>query len=291
MTAREAVAEGSLALEAGRPGSPFLDATVLLSHALGISRDALLARLPDALDDSILERYRALISRRLAGEPVAYLVGWREFWGLRFRSDARALMPRPETEHLVEAVLSLLPPPRAPGEKPIRYHDAFAGSGCVGIAVASERPDLAVGLSDASSAALSLCAENAAALLPSDRAGGPPAILLGNILSAAAGPLDAISANPPYVDSALTLAIAAAGSKEPVSALDGGPEGLDFYGPLAERAFSLLVPGGFLAAEIGDDQGPAVAEIFRQAGFSAVAVEPDLAGRDRVVSGVKREGA
>ncbi len=286
MTAREAVAEGTGALEAGRPGSPFLDATILLAHAMDISRDALLARLPDALDDAVLHGYRALVARRLAGEPVAYITGRREFWGLPFRSDPRALMPRPETEHLVETALSMLPPPR-PGRR-LRCHDAFAGSGCVGIALASERPDIEMALSDASGPALELCAENAAAFLPADRPGGFPAILRGDILSAASAPLDAIVANPPYVSSALTREILGAGSPEPADALDGGPDGLAFYDPLAAQAFRLLNPGGFLAVETGDEQGPAVAAILEAAGFRDARIVRDLAGLDRVVAGVKR---
>jgi len=155
----------------------------------------------------------------------------------------------------------------------------------VGIAVAAERPDVDVSLSDASDGALELCRRNAEAILgrmlPCSR---------GDVLSSAVGPFDVIAANPPYVSSGLVDDIELGGRREPRMALDGGPDGLRFYRPLAAQALPLLVAGGTLAVEIGDEQGPAVAAVFRETGFADVRVLRDLAGLDRVVMGVRAAG-
>ncbi|TFG79844.1 MAG: peptide chain release factor N(5)-glutamine methyltransferase [Spirochaetales bacterium] len=281
MTLREAIAEGAGALEAGRPGSPFLDASLLMAQALGVGRDAVLARLPEGIPPDALLQYRGFIQRRLAGEPVAYILGYREFYGRRFRVDHRVLVPRPDTELLVEVALALLPAPRgSDGGPPIRVHDAFAGSGCVGISLAAERPDIELSMSDASTDALAVCARNCRTLL-----GREAAMLAGDILSAASAPLDLITANPPYVTSSFTDDILSNGSVEPRSALDGGNAGLDLYAPLAVQAAGLLRAGGYLVVEIGEEQGRAVADILRNAGFTDIGILQDLAGRDRVVRG------
>lgn len=281
MTLREAVAEGSLSIGAAFPDSPFLDATLLLASALGYPRDRILALLPDELDTAALERYRALVARRARGEPLAYLTGVREFYGRSFIVDERVLIPRPETELLVEAALRALPPASPGGSRP-RAHDAFTGSGCVGISLAAERPDLDMSLSDCSADALRLCERNCRALL-----GSVLPLAQGSVLSAARGPFDLITANPPYVTSDLSDCIRAGGNTEPALALDGGPDGLDFYAPLAAEAWELLAPGGTLAAEIGDEQGAAVRAIFGKQGFRDLRVLRDLAGHDRVALGVR----
>lgn len=282
MTLREALAEGTEGLLGGPSDSPFLDASLLLAAAVGVSRDALLARLPEEASPAALGAYRAALSRRAVGEPVAYILGYKEFYGRNFLVDRRVLVPRPDTELLVEAALEALPPPGDPAwtERAIRAHDAFSGSGCVGISLAAERPALEVSLSDASEGALELCALNAAALL-----GRELPASLGDVLSAARGPLDLITANPPYVTSAFVDGMEAAGCVEPRLALDGGSDGLVLYGRLAAEALGLLAPGGTLLAEISEEQGAAVAGAFETAGFVGVRVLRDLAGLDRVVGG------
>lgn len=282
MTVRAALAEGTGALTAGSPGSPFLDAALLLAQCLCVDRDRLLSMLPDDVPDGAISEYRALVRRRLAGEPVAYLLGRKEFYGRVFKVDERVLVPRPDTETLVEAVLARLPLPDRKGRGAVRYHDAFAGSGCVGISVAAERPDVELSMSDASEDALAVCEENAKLLLPS-----MPDIRRGSSLSAAAGAFDAISANPPYVTSSLTDEILGAGGHEPRLALDGGIEGLDLYASLAREAFARLRPGGWLCVEIGEEQGASVSAMLRAAGFSNVELLRDMAGHDRVAAGVK----
>ena len=285
MTVREALTEGAGLIARVLPETPYLDACLLLAQALGTERSRLLAMLPDPVPATMLEEYHASVARRASGESVAYIIGWREFYGHRFAVDNRVLAPRPETELLVDTILANLPLPRPADDPrgPVRYHDGFTGSGCVGISLAIERPDVEVSFSDVSDDALAVCRANALSLT-----GRVLDIRQGRILSAARGVFDAISANPPYVGKSLTEDIAAAGSLEPRLALDGGEAGLDLYPALAGEAFGLLGPGGCLAVEIGDEQGAAVRDIFARAGFSDIQVLGDLAGQDRVVLGVKR---
>jgi len=277
LTLREALAEGQGRIGASRPGSPFLDASLLLAWALGSTRDRLLASLPEPVPASVLARYRALVERRASGEAVAYITGRKEFLGRDFIVDRRVLVPRPDTEILVETALAGLP---APGAAPIRIHDAYCGSGCVGISLALARPDADLSLSDLDPGARDVCAANCLALL-----GRVPPILASDALSGVDGPFDLITANPPYVRSDLTLSILGKGSVEPRLALDGGPDGLAQYGALAGQAMLRLAPGGVLAVEIGDEQAADVARLFDTAGFAQVRTTRDLAGYDRVVTG------
>jgi release factor glutamine methyltransferase len=285
LNVREALAEGTGLIAGALPDTPYLDACLILAQAMGTERSRLLAMLPDSVPPAALAEYRAKIIRRISGESVAYILGWREFYGHRFAVDNRVLAPRPETELLVDTILASLPPPRMAGDPrgPIRCHDAFTGSGCVGISVAMERPDVDVSLSDLCEGALAVCRFNALSLT-----GRVLDIRQGRILSAARGVFDAISANPPYVGRRLTDDIVAGGSLEPRLALDGGETGLDLYPTLAVEAYALLGCGGCLVVEIGDEQGAAVRDVFARAGFSDIQVLGDLAGQDRVVLGVKR---
>ncbi len=279
MNVRAALAEGSGALEGARSGTPFLDAALLLGHASGLSRTRLLASMPDELPPGALESYRAYLSRRLAGEPVAYIVGGKEFYGRPFLVDARVLVPRPETELLVELALERLPPS---GTASPRCHDAFCGSGCVGLSLALERPDAIVGLSDLSADALAVCEANAKALLGPGRT---VSIDRGDVLSAAEPPLDIVTANPPYVSTGFVDGLKAEGNPEPRLALDGGRLGLDPYPAIARQAFALLRGGAWLLLEMGEEQGDAIRALLEAEGFIDVQVHRDLAGLDRVATG------
>lgn len=298
MTIREALSDGASALSATGSDTPFLDASLLLSRAAGLSRSVLLARGADPLPEEIARAFRSLLDRRANGECVAYILGEKEFFGRVFRVDPRVLVPRPDTETLVEAVSAVIGRrfpvygrnPRDPRPYAgLRLHDAFTGSGCVGITLAAELPGIEVSLSDASRDALDVAAENAGILL-----GSPLSLFLSDVLANVPGEFDAISANPPYVESRETDRIEAlapnlsAASREPRSALDGGPDGLQFYRRLVPEAEKKLAQGGVLAVEIGEDQGPAVADLLRSGGYADVEILPDLAGRDRVVLGLRR---
>lgn len=275
--------EGSSVLEGSRPGSPFLDAALLLSHAMNIEKDRLLASMPDEVPEALLHEYRLLIGRRSHGEPVAYIVGYKEFYGRRFTVDSRVLVPRPDSELLVELALSLLPAGADNGKGRLRCHDAYTGSGCIGVSIAAERPELIMSISDASVDALSVARINARNILGRDIDAR-----VGTVLSAAEPPLSMIVANPPYVTKSLCDSIRSDGGAEPRIALDGGDSGLEHYPLIASQAFGLLEEDGVLLVEIGDEQARDVMAMFEASGFNAVSSHTDLAGRDRVVSGVKR---
>jgi len=286
MNVRAALSEGTGALEKSRPGSPFLDAALLLGHALGIGKDRLLASMPEEVGDEPLSVYRSYLARRLRGEPVAYIVGHKEFYGREFGVDHRVLVPRPDTELLVEAALERLPRFDAAHGGKIRVHDAFTGSGCVGISIAAERPDVEVSLSDRSQAALQVASDNSITILGRKLEAVP-----ADILSGVKGLFHLISANPPYVSTDTADCIMGDGGHEPRAALDGGEHGLDLFPALVAQAWDVLLEGGSLIAEIGEEQAEDVSKIFIAGGFGGVAVLRDLAGHDRVVAGVKHAAA
>jgi release factor glutamine methyltransferase len=238
---------------------------VLLAHVLGGDRAGLIADSARPMTEEELERFRSLAARRLLGEPVAYLVGRREFRWISLAVDGRVLIPRPETELLVEAALGL--PVGA------RVVDVGTGSGAVALALASERPDLRVVAVDVSASALVVARENAARLSLTVSLAG------GDLLDAVSGPIDAVVSNPPYVrdDEVLPRDVAAF---EPSLALRAGPDGLDVIRRLVPAA---AARAPFLALEVGAGQAGAVAELCREAGYSSLEVRPDLAGIERVV--------
>lgn len=258
--------------------APRLTAELLLSHLLKVSRVKLYVDLDRPLQKDELAQYKALIVRRLAHEPTQYLMGHREFYGRSFKVDARVLIPRPETELLVEAVLRAMPK-----EGASRVLDVCTGSGCVAISLAAERPRSSVWATDLMADALEVAHANAEAL-----GVGPRVTFLQGDLFAAV-PLGAtfevIVSNPPYVKSAELSTLQREVRHEPRAALDGGADGLDLIRRIAADALPRLKRGGLLALEIGEDQGPATAALLTQAGFHEVRVEPDLERRDRMVFG------
>jgi release factor glutamine methyltransferase len=272
-----------------------LDAEVLLAFTLGTDRTALVARPEWSVDDSAVVRYEEEIRRREAGEPVAYIRGIKEFFGLTFAVDARALIPRPETERLVElAVAEVLARLTAGvagrGGEPVRVIDVGTGSGAVAIAVAVELrrrrvilgEDVTIMATDASADALELARENAVGHAVADVIPFVEADLLP--ATGPGFPFDVVLANLPYVRSNAIPSLPIAASFEPVAALDGGPDGLAVIRRLLARLPDALVPGGVALLEIGADQGDAApvaaAEIL--AGWS-VTVATDLAGLPRVL--------
>lgn len=284
MTVREALSEGASVLSGAGSDTPFLDVSLLLSRATGFSRGQILARGDDPLAEEARSAFFELLARRGRGESVAYILGYREFYGRTFIVNASVLVPRPDTEILVEAALDAAGRSGKRGTG-LRLHDAFTGSGCVGVTLAAELPEADVSLSDRSEAALSVADANARSLL-----GRSLTQYISDVLASVAGPFDIITANPPYVTTPETDRIEASAApdvREPRSALDGGADGLFFYRRLVPEAEKTLVRGGGLVVEIGEDQGPRVAELFRSGGFRGVEVLPDLAGRDRVVRGVR----
>jgi release factor glutamine methyltransferase len=276
MTGRSLLAQGSQALAIPGRETPGLDALLLLAHALDLTKERLMAALPDPVDPAASERYRGLLERRRAGVPVSYLTGRKEFWGLDFVVDGRVLAPRPDTETLVERALET-----ARGRPEIRrVLDLCAGSGCVGIAIASERPDLEVTLSDVSAEAIEVARANARRLLGAEL----PAVV-ADLFDGAPGPFDLVTANPPYLSDAETDRALGEGSAEPALALRGGAVGTELAARLIREAPAALREGGWLILEAGPGQFDALAAAMAEAGFADVAVARDLGGRERVAAG------
>lgn len=258
-----------------------LDAQLLLLHALGCDdagRAWLLAHDGDVLNATDWQRWQQLIERRLQGEPVAYLRGWREFFGLRLTVDSRVLDPRPDTETLVEWALSLLP---ELDEHPI-VADLGTGSGAIACAVAQHAPQAQVWASDASAAALQVAQHNAQRLqLPVQFVQGP--WLQAFAPQHAALRFDLLLSNPPYIRSNDPHLPAL--RHEPLQALVSGEDGLDDIRTLIEQAPQWLRSGGWLLLEHGHDQAPAVQQLLHARGFTQVQGRQDLAGIVRCSGG------
>jgi release factor glutamine methyltransferase len=269
-TVRDALDSAVVGLTAAGCDTPRLDAEVLLAHVLGVDRTALFLDPARALDPDQAGAFRDLVLRRREREPVSHLVGLRGFRQLELAVDGRVLTPRPETEHLVEAVLDL---PRG-----ARVVDVGTGSGAVALALKDERPDLEVLATDVSTDALDVAIHNARGL------GLDVAFFHGDLLDAldAGVRVDAVVSNPPYVRDGDPLPPEVA-RFEPAVALFGGPDGLDVVRRLVPQA---VARGARLVAlEVGRGQDGAVAELLRSAGASTVRVVQDLAGIGRVVVG------
>ena len=263
--------------------SPRLTAELLLAHVLHTSRVRLYTDLDRPLEATELASYRGLIARRASGEPTSYLTGTREFYGRPFAVDPRVLVPRPETELLVEAVLQAVP-----RDAEARVLDLCTGSGCVGITLALERRSARVLATDASPDAVEVARANAGTLGASERF----EVRLGDLFAPADGeaPFDVVVANPPYIPRGELPALPAEVRREPQLALDGGPDGLDVVRRIAAAALGRLAPGGLLAMEIGDGQGPAVHSLLETAGYGSVRIERDLARHDRLALGTHPRG-
>ncbi|HEX3518299.1 MAG TPA: peptide chain release factor N(5)-glutamine methyltransferase [Solirubrobacteraceae bacterium] len=260
------------AIAAAGSESPRLDAEVLLAHVLGVGRERLLIDRDLAVQGPAVRAFQGAVRRRsIEREPVAYIIGRRGFRHIELAVDSRALIPRPETELLVEVGLRLA--------RGARVLDLCTGSGAVALALKDERPDLEIAGSDNSRPALDLAGENAR------RLGLDVSWLQADLLDGVEGELDAVLANPPYVPEGDRSALAPEIVRhEPHDALFAGPDGLDvirrLLEQLAERPRIATV-----ALELGAGQAPAVAELVGDAGFEAVHAERDLAGIERVVVG------
>jgi len=250
------------------------EAWLLLAAATGRSRAELVAGAVDRLSPAEEERLQALAARRLQREPMAYILGEREFWSLPLRVGPAVLVPRPESETVVEAALAAVTDRRAP----LRLLDLGTGSGCLLLALLAELPR-ASGLGiDCSAAALRIARSNAERLGLADRA----AFREGDWGAGVTGPFDVIVSNPPYVASADAASLAPeVRAFEPAQALFAGPDGLAAYRALAPDCARLLAADGALCLEIGQGQGVAVAAIMREHRLRLVASRPDLAGIER----------
>jgi release factor glutamine methyltransferase len=265
---RDALDSAVIALQAAGCETPRLDAELLLAAAMGTDRAVLVADPGRTLEPDAARRFQDWAARRRAREPVAYILGTKGFRHIELAVDPRALIPRPETEHLVEAVLDL--PHGA------RVIDVGTGSGAIALALKHERPDLEVIGTDASEEALEVARANA------QRLGLDVTFLHGDLLAGARGPFDAVVSNPPYIADGAELPAEIA-RYEPALALRSGPDGLD--------VLRRLIPGvgagdaRRVALEVADGQAAAVCGLLEDAGFADVRTIRDLAGIERVVVG------
>lgn len=269
---------------AGAGETPYLDALVLLAHAAGLSSERLFALFDDGVPEAILATYKQLISQRCNGMPVSYIRGRKEFFGRDFEVGPGVLVPRPDTETLVETAIGSID---RYGAHTVHLHDCCTGSGCVALTIACERA-CRVTASDISGGALAFARRNAQRLNRSDVDfwQGDLLVPLRDRLSAGTiAPPQIITANPPYVADNEVQSLTDRGWPEPAVALAGGPDGLGLVRRLVREAAACLVPGGWLMVEIGSGQGSAASAFFSKEGFRDVSVVRDLGDRDRVCVG------
>jgi release factor glutamine methyltransferase len=258
--------------------SPRLDAEVLLAEVLASDRVGVYLRFDRPLAAAEVERYRTLVRRRGEGEPVAYLTGRREFWSRAVAVTPAVLIPRPETEVLVEGALAAV----GERDRALRILDLGTGSGALALALAAELPNARVLALDVSIPAATLARANVADAGLADRVAVAVADWTAPLASSAS--FDLVVSNPPYVETAALEALPREVRHEPALALDGGSDGLAAYRRLIPPAAGMLAPGGSLLLEVGMGQAPAVADLVAAAGLVAVARHPDLAGIERVVA-------
>ena len=273
MTYREAVEFGTKCLtDAGVPDAA-LDAWYLLQMVCKIERSYYYVHGEEDITQDAQKEYEIAVQKRAEHIPLQYIIGAQEFMGLRFKVNSNVLIPRQDTETLVEQVLKIV----KPGMKVL---DLCTGSGCVLISVLKNAPELTGMGSDISKTALLVAKENAK--LHEVDAEWVRSDLFDNITET----FDVIMANPPYIPTGEILSLMPeVRDFEPENALDGGADGLDFYRKIAGQVKDYLNPGGYVYMEIGYDQGEAVSELMRNAGFTEVEVIKDLARNDRVVKG------
>jgi release factor glutamine methyltransferase len=269
LVARAAAALAEAGIESAR-----LDSRLLLSHATGETVERLVARSERAVSAAEADAFAALIRRRTGREPLAQIVGRREFWSLPFLTTRDTLTPRPDSEAVIEAVLALIPDRNAA----LDMLDIGTGTGCLLLALLSEYPRARGVGTDLSFAAAQVALRNAAAL----GCGARSTILVGAWDDAVAGAFDLVVSNPPYIATAELAALAPEiRGFEPRLALDGGADGLAAYRTLAPRVYERLRPGGYAVLEVGAGHAYAVAAILQDAGFSDCGRQRDLSGVDR----------
>lgn len=271
MTAREALAEATSALERAGVPSPGVDAEWLLAHVHGVRRSELYG----AEVDGRLDEFRALVERRASREPLAYILGEWDFRGLTLAVDSRVLIPRPETEALVERCLTLLAEAAEPA-----ILDIGVGSGAIALSLAAERRDAVVVGTDTSASALEVAEANRRRLGLEERA----RFVRGDLLGGESGPFDLVVSNPPYVAPGELPMLEPELRHEPAEALVG----VGRHGRVAQAAARVLPAGAMLVLEVGNGQACDVAAMLVARGYRDVQISNDLTGRQRIVEGRRR---
>lgn len=256
-----------------------IDARLLLMQAAGLTRAELIARSENALSQELSEKIQTLCARRIGGEPIDHILGYREFYGRRFKVTEDVLSPRPETEMLVEAALKI-----ARFQPNLDILDLGTGSGAIIISILAEAPQAQATAIDISEAALNIARENAIIHGVNDRID----FLNGSWFAPVKKTYDIIISNPPYITKPAMEALSTEVKNfDPYLALSGGEDGLDAYREIISKAKTHLNPTGTLLLEIGYDQGESVAVLLKEAGFESIVTEKDLAGHDRMVRGAR----
>jgi release factor glutamine methyltransferase len=303
MDARTALQRAAAELQAAGVSSHGLAAELLLQHVLGQDRAWIYAHPEEEMAPEAAQHFQRLVARRAAGTPTQYLTGKQEFWGLEFYVAPGVLIPRPESEHVVEVALERLKPHRAPVKsdltlrrerigRSLRIVDVGTGSGCLAVALAREIPQARVWATDVSRAALAIAWRNAVRYDLEARIEFVEGSLLTPFLLGGPGenavPFDLIVSNPPYVSrDALSTLAREVREHEPEEALVAGETGLEFYRPLIRQAEKVLAPGGAIVLEVGLGQAGAVRALLSE-GWTAISVTEDLAGIPRVVSAARQ---
>ena len=259
--------------------TPDLDARILTGHALGLDHAALASSAARVLSPEEAHAIEAVAARRLAGEPVARITGVKEFWGLELRITPATLVPRPDTETVVEAALAAID---ADGsrQRALRIADLGTGSGALLLALLSELPNALGIATDISVEALQTARDNARR----HKLGTRAAFVACDFGAALRGSLDLIMVNPPYIASGELAGLPAEVRHDPELALDGGTDGLDCYRAITADARRLVTPGGSIVVELGAGQEAAVAALFRAAGLECLPSRPDLSGITRALT-------
>ena len=276
MTYREALAEAAGRLKSSGIlfcDTPMLDASVLLSHAADISREKLFASYPDELPPETADKFAILIAKRLEGYPVSYIRNIKEFYGRDFYVDEAVLVPRPDTEIIIEKALEL------GGSSPLKVLDLCTGSGCIAATLKLESPSWTLTASDVSAAALEVAKRNAEEL------GAEVSFTESSLFDSISGRFDMIVTNPPYLTTGEYKLMSDARWPEPELALAGGEDGLDLIRIIIKSSLDYLSDNGYLLIEAGGSQAEKISELLAASGFTDIEITTDMAGRNRVTSG------
>jgi len=274
------ITEAAVSLDAAGVGTPRLDAELLLAAACGVDRSALYVRGSEPVPSGSVEAFRSCLARRRRREPLQYILGRQEFWSLEFAVTPSVLIPRPETELVVELALGAAGGVGARHAVPLHLCDVGTGCGCIAVALAHELPRAAVWALDVSMRALAVAELNAQRLGVAERV----RCLRSDLFAVVAHQrFNIIVANPPYLSEDDFADLQPELAFEPQAALDGGADGLSVIRRLLAAAPGRLVDGGWLLMEIGCEQAAAVERLARAAGFHEVSIRPDYAGLPRVL--------
>lgn len=260
--------------------TPLLDASILLSFAAGFDREKLFAAYPEEVSEAVEADFRALVKKRVSGLPVSYIRNKKEFYGRDFYVDESVLVPRPDTEIIVEEALACID--AAPvKDAPLRVLDLCTGSGCIAVSLKLERPECRVYASDISKDALKTAVRNA------ESNGAAVEFIESNLFANISESFDIIVTNPPYLTEEEISGMKEKAWPEPMLALDGGSDGLDIIRTLVETSLDYLNNNAYLLIEAGPQQAVSISEMLLEAGFTDINIARDLAGRNRVTSGRK----